>query len=162
LSNEYGFKAGDVGLGGGRPWAFGKFLDPDLAFKLRRRVGNGFGRSAWLGFWRGNFDAEFVRDIEVIEPGLEPHSVRESFFVTFEERENGSGGGAKGGEIDNVFALEFFLDIREEFFDFLAVGVFQDAKSVVIEIFFGPLLGGLEEVVESQRIGLGGKVEGKI
>ena len=78
------------------------------------------------------------------------------------ERENCFGCGTKGGEIDDVFALELLLDIGDEFFDFLAVSIFQNTERVVIEIFIGPLFGGLEEVVESERISLGGKEEGKV
>jgi len=160
LNAENGFQAGDVGFGSGWPWAFGKFFDPDLAFALRRRIGNGSGRRAGFGFRRWNFDAEFVGDVEVIEPGLEPEGVRQSFFVAFEEGQGSFGGGAKGGEVDDIFALKFLLDIGAEFFDFPAISVFQDAERVVIEVFVGPLFGGLEEVVESEGVGLG--EEGKV
>jgi hypothetical protein len=164
LGDENGFEAGDVRPGGGWPWTFGKFFDPDLAFELGRRIGKRTrlaGTLARFGFGRWNFDAEFVGDVEVVEAGFEPECVGQGFFVTLEEGQDGFGGGSQGGEVDDVFALEFLLDVGEESLDFLAVGVFEDAEGVVIEVFVGPLFCGLEEVVESEGVGLGGNEEGK-
>jgi hypothetical protein len=176
LGDENGFEARDVGFGGGGIRTFGKFFDPDLAFELGWGIGKpgrlaatlfrrrhyGGHALAGFGFGRGNFDAEFVGDVEVIEAGLEPECVRQSFFVMFEEWEERFGADSKGGEVDDVFALKFFLDVGAEFFDFLAVGVFENAKGVVIEVFVGPLFSGLEEVVESEGVSLGGKEERKV
>jgi hypothetical protein len=124
---------------------------------LWRWIGYWFRRCAGFGFRRRNFDAQFVRDIEIVEPRFEPQSVRQRFFGAFEERQDSFGRGSERGKVNDVFTLQFFLDISEEFFDFLAVGIFQNAERVVIEVFVGPMLGGLEEVVEGEGVGLSGK-----
>src|SRR4051794_3663807 len=80
----------------------------------------------------------------------------------FKEGKDGFGGGSEWGEGDDVFALEFFLEVGEKLLNFLAVGIFfQNAEGVVIEVFVSPLFGGLEEVVEGEGIGLGVSEEGK-
>lgn len=113
MGGENGFQTGDVWLGGGRPRASGKFFDPDLALELRRGIWNRLRRRAGFGFGRRNFDPKFVSDVEVIEAGLKPEGVGQRLFVPFEERKEVFRGGADGGEVDDIFALEFLLDISE-------------------------------------------------
>src|ERR1051325_4626978 len=75
LGRENGFQAGDVWLGGGRPWTFRKSFDPDLAFNLGRGIWSRLRRRAGFGFGRGNFDPQFIGDVEIVQPRFEPEGV---------------------------------------------------------------------------------------
>jgi hypothetical protein len=68
-----------------------------------------------------------VCDIQIIDLGLEPECIGQSFFVALQQRDNRAGNVLQLFDIHFVFAVEALLEIFQELFDLFLVRALKHA-----------------------------------
>jgi hypothetical protein len=75
--------------------------------------------------------------------------------VGVQQRQNDLGSVLQLGQVQDVIALEIILKLFQEILDLLAVDILQGLKDIGVEVILGELLGGIEQAVDIEIIGLG-------